>query len=666
MTKRIRRAIGFCLAAAALCVRAEAKLLITEVVPGVSTTATAGDTVEIYNTGPGAVDLTGCVLSDLDPASAESAPATEGSFAPLSLALPPLAAGDFAVVVFTLNTGAASFIQANYGLKIFAPLVASGSMFDSTYEQVALFDGATPTPNAVDSVVWRDDGSAPSNASDTQDDLAALTPATKPAGFAFTLTPDAQWAGPDAIPDLATYQANAADLTGRTAVTTYGGGVLRRRSVEAVFNEGAPDGPAQWESVDRTDATLGNFSGLVAAPGGYLPIQDTDNITTRVEFLRSTIHPDRRIDILEDVNRFTEPSGADIAAWRLAVRAARAGQWVDAFGLAQPLGYELVEFLDTITGATFYILQEAVEPGDPGYRGLGIYIFDLAPEADAMLILQAPHPIHDSLTLEELALAIPQLRPRAAMISGTHRNNHTSVTPCDGTFEDGSSYRISDVAHYAGNFFEPAHEELEGYVANTCVIQFHGFSAAAYPALAHDVVVSNGVGAPALGAAARVIAARIDAQGFIANDGLGGDLTTAAIYGVDTFSLGATNNLQGRFTNGVAPGAICDTPALAASEHFIHIEQDLDVRQEPQHIITALQEALAIVKGPTPSPTPIATASVSPSSTASATASPTPSVSASPTASATASLTPTASASVSPSATPSPTPNSAEDWAEYR
>lgn len=45
-------------------------------------------------------------------------------------------------------------------------------------------------------------------------------------------------------------------------------------------------------------------------------------------------------------------------------------------------------------------------------------------------------------------------------------------------------------------------------------------------------------------------------------------------------------------SNGVIPGTECTTSALVASNRFIHLEQDPDVREEPQHIIDALAIAL--------------------------------------------------------------------------
>jgi hypothetical protein len=58
--------------------------------------------------------------------------------------------------------------------------------------------------------------------------------------------------------------------------------------------------------------------------------------------------------------------------------------------------------------------------------------------------------------------------------------------------------------------------------------------------------------------------------------------------------LGAATNLQGRISNGVAEADACDTAALSASGRFYHLEQVPDVREEPQHILTALSEALDI------------------------------------------------------------------------
>jgi hypothetical protein len=67
-----------------------------------------------------------------------------------------------------------------------------------------------------------------------------------------------------------------------------------------------------------------------------------------------------------------------------------------------------------------------------------------------------------------------------------------------------------------------------------------------------------------------------------------------AIFGEDTNHLGGTNNLQGRVTNGVVVGDECNTSAVAASGRFYHLEQDPDVREEPQHILDALKEALTL------------------------------------------------------------------------
>jgi hypothetical protein len=203
--------------------------------------------------------------------------------------------------------------------------------------------------------------------------------------------------------------------------------------------------------------------------------------------------------------------------------------------------------------------------------------------------------VFDSETLEEGALALPDVRPRVLAIAGTHRNNHLDDSTCDGMFDGGDDFRISDVAHHPDNLFHTAHIWLESNLPDMRTVQFHGFccpGAGTYAGLSDDCVVSNGFEAvPAVSDLGRIWADRIEAQGFLAD---GVDLSTVAIFGEDTNVLGATTNLQGRITNGVAAGVECNTPAVAASGRFHHLEQDPDVREEPQHVLDALKEALVI------------------------------------------------------------------------
>ena len=133
MTKRISRILRASVTAFAACVamHAPAQVILTEVIPGVSTSINSGDTVELFNAGGAPVDITGWIITDLDPAAVESNVLTETSFAPPALMLPALQPGEYAVVVFTdgLAGGVSQFWPTNYGMLIEAPLASAASSF---------------------------------------------------------------------------------------------------------------------------------------------------------------------------------------------------------------------------------------------------------------------------------------------------------------------------------------------------------------------------------------------------------------------------------------------------------------------------------------------------------------------------------------------------------
>lgn len=91
---------------------ADAAILITEVIPNVTTSTTRGDIVELYNTGPGPVNLTDWVLTDLDDDPAGGVPA-DPSFAPALIAIDDLQAGEFAVIEFVDVAGTTSWGSTN-------------------------------------------------------------------------------------------------------------------------------------------------------------------------------------------------------------------------------------------------------------------------------------------------------------------------------------------------------------------------------------------------------------------------------------------------------------------------------------------------------------------------------------------------------------------------
>jgi hypothetical protein len=578
------RALAYAICLSSLAPAARAEVLITEVIPNVTTTATGGDVVELFNTGPGTVDLTDWILTDLDPDPIAGV-LQEATFAPGSLGLALLQPGEFAVIDFVDSAGTASWQPTNYGMRIVAPLEA-GSFLGSERDELLLADaGHTP----IDFVAWADTGEIVP--ADSYEDLSAVTGVV----FDYGLTPGgAAWAGAETIASDADYYASAVDFTAFAAVSTWGGGAIRRRSTNGVFDVANPDGAAQWEAVPRHQATLGNASDDVPAGLGLRPIRITDDLAAWLGQIETTTFPDRRIARFadQDPSDFVPALDAAKTAFEAVLALAMNESWEEAFAAADALGYEVVEFLDTATGETFHLLRERFVPGDVGFTGRGTFAFFTGSGVWDHLVIEIPHPVFDSETLEQGALALPDVRPRVLAIAGTHRNNHLDPTTCD---QGSDSFRISDVAHHPDNFFHAAHVWLEANLPNMRTVQLHGFccpGAEPYDDLNDDCVITNGFDAvPGVGDFGRLWGDRIEAQNFLAD---GVDLTTVAVFGEDTSHLGATTNLQGRVTNGVTVGMECNTPAVSASGRFHHLEQDPDVREEPQHILDAMKEALVL------------------------------------------------------------------------
>lgn len=584
-------------ALAAAAVSSQAQIIITEVIPGVSTGAGTGDTVELHNAGVAPVDLTDWVITDMDAGSVESNLLSEGTFAPASLSLPPLQPGEFAVVIFAdSGTSTAGFIATNYGLRIVAPLATGGSSYlDVGTDQAVLLDD---TGAGIDSVAWGVSTSIPTT--DQMEDLSALTPATADYGLA---QGDAAWSGDDNVTTTPQYVASVVDFLGLDGASTYGDGAIRRISTNGVFALGSPDGAAQWEAVPRHQATLGNPSDDVATVDGIRPLRATEEAATYLTLMESSNFPERRVARDEDQSPadFVLATGGEMTAWEAVLAHAMAEEWDEAFADADALGYEVVEMLDTSSGETFHILRERTIPGEPGFKGQGIFVFGSAPQTRDYLVLQVPHTRADSLTFGEGALALAQVFPRVLMVASAHRDNHTTETTCDGTHTSGDPYRISDVAHHPDNFFHTTHKWLHANLPDMLAIQFHGFccpGSGSHPTVVNDCIIAHSADdVPPVNTLPYLWRTRINAQNFAADDGnVGGDLTTAGIYNIEESELGARNNLQGRISNGVAVGAECNTDALASTGRFVHIEQDPDVREEPQHVITALIEALDILE----------------------------------------------------------------------
>ena len=175
-----------------------------------------------------------------------------------------------------------------------------------------------------------------------------------------------------------------------------------------------------------------------------------------------------------DSDLYVAPSAAERAAFSTLAATLLDSDLATADAQAAALGYELVEFTDTISGAVYYGLRES-----PHTRGWGSYFLDLAYGRDALV--ETPHILFDTNSWEIAALAFRQSGARGFLMSGAHRNANGQGT--------------ADVAHLTDSIFQVVHEAWNGPSGETTAWQIHGFNLDnhGFPA-GTDAVLSNGDG----------------------------------------------------------------------------------------------------------------------------------------------------------------------------
>ena len=285
-------------------------------------------------------------------------------------------------------------------------------------------------------------------------------------------------------------------------------------------------------------------------------------------------------------NEYVLPTEAQLAAWRQVFRSMLGGSWGQAHLQAKRISstYNVVRFLDTLSGRTHYVLMEGVpghipdaaahasgvniiDPNDPTRRGWGTYVFDAQPLRP--LSLSAPHPKDDLETEDEAIEAYLALHARTLLIAGADRDQNTTRASCA---QSERPYFESDVAHTAESVFQIAFEEIYSSDAVSWHLQFHGNSTCA-----EDVFLSNGVAAAP--ATLSSLATHIESASAAAA-GKGPVLTAGVFDSTGGCSARGTDNMQMRFASGLPHARICaEANVPVGPSRFIHIEQRRDARR---------------------------------------------------------------------------------------
>ena len=220
---------------------------------------------------------------------------------------------------------------------------------------------------------------------------------------------------------------------------------------------------------------------------------------------------------------------------------------------------------------------------EPESPGTGRPVFVLRTEGARALILEAPHSWFDTDTMIEGRSMFGPLQARVLLSSGAHRCSSSTLSGCDGTTGTcGSSgpYTESDPAHSVETAFHAVHESLGALYPDDVVLGLHGMAA-------EGISLSDGTSYD------------VDEESFLAR--LAEALTVAYASSnvascndyeganVDRRLCGSTD-VQGRQLNG-SP-IPCTEAASSSGGRYIHIEQDLGIRRDPEALIGVLDELL--------------------------------------------------------------------------
>jgi len=306
----------------------------------------------------------------------------------------------------------------------------------------------------------------------------------------------------------------------------------------------------------------------------------------------SAADPDSR----DQRNQYVLPTASQLIAWRAVFQNLLAVAWGPAHRLARMISstYNVVQFIDTPTGRTFYVLMEGVpgqipelaehpsgsvcitDPADPTRRGWGTYVFAAQPQRS--LSISAPHPHADKNTELQAAEAFLALQAHTLLMAGTDRDQNTAQSPC-AQEDPPRPFREADVSHTAESVFQMAFEEIYSGDASLWHLQFHG-NAQPRGCEHVDVFLSNGVeAAPAM---LYTLSQNITNSSKAAADGGSGDPLQVDVYDQrNDCALRGKNNMQMRFASGGPHASICHGDNPQGPSRFIHVEQSPDARSAP-------------------------------------------------------------------------------------
>ncbi|MBK8012885.1 MAG: hypothetical protein IPK13_16210 [Deltaproteobacteria bacterium] len=275
-------------------------------------------------------------------------------------------------------------------------------------------------------------------------------------------------------------------------------------------------------------------------------------------------------------NRYVIPERDVVLEVEASVMAVLSGDLESAWDHAFAAGFVLCR--DPIADDAIYVWQPALQ-----YTGWAS--FAVRP-GGRPLIVEVPHPVYDTHTLDQGVGIFDALSARAVIVAGAHRCANRQHSACDGITgvcgRGPERYRESDMAHTVDSVFHAVHRVLAVEFDSDWVLSLHGMSE-------RGISISDGTTLMTRAHSPVVRFAEVLTHMFpkipvrSCNPFEGRRDDGAHVCG--------TTNVQGRQLNGLETEA-CVGTATVSSDRFLHLEQSISVRRYWRAVAQALDRIL--------------------------------------------------------------------------
>ena len=179
-----------------------------------------------------------------------------------------------------------------------------------------------------------------------------------------------------------------------------------------------------------------------------------------------------------DSGLYVAPTSQQLSDFRSLASSLFNNDLASAEAQAASLDYQLVQFNDSGTGRSYYLLREPTV-GGTATRGWGS--FALSSNFSGNALVQVPHPLFDTNTESMGAWVFQRAAARGFLMAGAHRN--------------ANGFGTADVARLPESVFHVVHEVWSGPAASVTAWQLHGYDEdnAEFPANT-SAVISDGAG----------------------------------------------------------------------------------------------------------------------------------------------------------------------------